>query len=149
VGLTRGEQSTEIAASPEVCFEAIVDYDSFPAWQHAVEEVEVVELGGDGLAKLVEFDVDAKFRRVTYRLRYHYDRPGRVSWDFVEGHGVEHVDGEYLFEPAGEHTLATYKLGIDAGIPIPGLIARRLNDQVMKRSVEDLKREAERRAGSA
>ncbi len=148
MGLTRGEQTAEIAASPEDCFEAIADYESFPDWQRAVERVEVIERYPDGLGKIVEFDVDAKFRRVTYRLHYHYDRPGRVWWDFVEGDGVEHVDGEYLLKPAGERTLATYRLGIDAGIPIPGLIARRLNDQVMKRSVEDLKREAERRGGS-
>jgi hypothetical protein len=57
------------------------------------------------------------------------------------------VEGEYLLEPAGGGTLATYRLGIDAGIPIPGLIARKLNGQVLKRAAEDLKREAERRAG--
>ena len=144
--MSRGEQAAEVEASPDACFEAIVDYESFPEWQHAVARAEVLERYPDGLGKVVEFDVDARFRLVTYRLRYHYERPARVWWDFVEGRGVEHVDGEFLFEPAGERTLATYKLGIDAGVPIPGLIARRLNDQVMKRSVQDLKREAERRA---
>jgi ribosome-associated toxin RatA of RatAB toxin-antitoxin module len=149
LGLSRGEQAVEVAAPPETCFEAIVDYESFPDWQRAVERAEVLERYPDGLGKVVEFDVDAKFRRVTYRLRYHYDRPRRAWWDFVEGDGVEHVDGEYLFEPTEEGALAIYRLGIDAGIPIPGLIARRLNHQVMKRSVEDLKREAERRARTA
>jgi hypothetical protein len=148
LGVSRGEQAAEIEASPETCFEAIVDYESFPDWQQAVHRVDVLERYADGLGKVVEFDVDAKFRHVTYRLHYHYDGPGRVWWDFVEGRGVEHVDGEYVFEPSGERTLATYRLGIDAGIPIPGLIARRLNEQVMKRSVQDLKREAERRASA-
>lgn len=146
MGLTRGEQTAEIAATPEACFEAIVDYETFPEWQAAVNGIEVLERYPDGLGRLVEVHVDAKFRQVSYRLRYHYDRPRRVWWDFVEGDGVEHVDGELLLEPAGDGTRATYRLGIDAGIPIPGLIARKLNGEVMKRSVEDLKREAERRA---
>ena len=31
-------------------------------------------------------------------------------------------------------------------MPVPGFLARRLEREMMKRSVEDLKREAERRA---
>ena len=111
---------------------------------------EVVERGPDGLGKIVELEVDAKVRKVTYRLRYHYDPPHRLWWDFVEGDGVSYIDGEYLFEPDGDGTRATYRLGVDAGVPIPGFIAKRLNQGVMGRSVRDLKAEAEARylAGS-
>ena len=104
MGANAGEQVLEIDAPPELCFETIVDYETFPDWQNAVESVEVIERDPDGRGRIVEFQVDAKFRKVTYRL------------------------------------------GIDAGIPIPGLIARKLNGQVLKRAAEDLKREAERRA---
>ena len=147
MGTSAGEQVLEIAAAPELCFETIVDYESFPDWQDAVEAVEVIERDPEGRGRVVEFQVDAKFRKVTYRLHYHYEFPTRIWWDFVEGHGVEDVEGEYLLEPSEDGTRATYRLGIDAGIPIPGLIARRLNGQVLKRAAEDLKREAERRAG--
>jgi uncharacterized membrane protein len=145
MGVHSAEQQIGIEAPPDACFEAITDYETFPGWQDAVIAVEVHERYPDGLGKLVEVKVDAKFREVTYRLHYHYDRPGRIWWDFVEGHGVEHVEGEYLFEPSGDGTLATYRLGIDPGVPVPGLIARRLNQGVMKRSVKDLKAEVERR----
>jgi Polyketide cyclase / dehydrase and lipid transport len=147
VGVSRAEQALEIAAPPETCFEAIVDFGTYPAWQEAVIRTDVVERYRDGLGKVVELEVDAKVRRVTYRLRYHYDRPGRLWWDFVEGDGVTYIDGEYLFEPVGTGaTRATYRLGIDAGVPIPGFIARRLNEGVMRRAIEDLRREAERRS---
>jgi ribosome-associated toxin RatA of RatAB toxin-antitoxin module len=143
MGLSWGEQSAEIAASPEACFGAIVEYETFPEWQDAVVATEVIERDDDGLGKIVEVHVDAKVRRVRYRLRYHYDRPHRVWWDFDEGDGVHDVEGEYTFEPRDGGTLATYRLGIDAGVPIPGLIARRLNRGVMRRTVDDRKRRAE------
>jgi uncharacterized membrane protein len=143
MGIARGEQSAQIEAPPDACFDAITDYETFPEWQQAVISTEVLERYPDGLGKLVEVHVDAKFRHVRYRLRYHYDPPRRVWWDFVEGDGVEDVEGEYTFEAADGATLATYRLGIDAGVPIPGLIARRLNNGVMRRSVEDLKRRVE------
>jgi carbon monoxide dehydrogenase subunit G len=144
MGISWGEQSVRIEAPPEQCFDAIVDYESFPEWQDAVISTDVLERYRDGLGKVVEVHVDAKFRRVRYRLHYHYDRPNRVWWDFVEGDGVQDVEGEYSFEPSDGGTLATYRLGIDAGVPIPGLIARRLNAGVMRRSVEDLRRRVER-----
>jgi hypothetical protein len=60
---------------------------------------------------------------------------------------VAAVEGEYLLEPEGQDaTLATYRLGIDPGIPVPGLVARRLTKGVMRRSVTDLRDEVERRA---
>jgi carbon monoxide dehydrogenase subunit G len=146
MGIHRAEQTIEIAASPEDCFGVITDYETFPDWQEAVIRVEVLERYGDGLGKIVEVTADAKFREVTYRLHYHYERPARISWDFVSGHGVEHIEGEYLLEPDDGGTLATYRLGIDPGVPVPALLARRLNRSVMKRSVEDLRDEVARRA---
>jgi len=148
MGTSRGEHTVEIAATPDQCFATIVDYESFPEWQDAVDSVKVMERDTDGRGEIVELHVDAKFRQVRYRLHYHYEPPRRVWWEFLDGDGVEYIDGEYVLEPAGEGTRATYRLGIDAGIPIPGLIARRLNGQVMKRAAEDLKREAERRAAT-
>ena len=149
VGIHRAEQSAEIEAPPEACFEAIVDYESFPDWQQAVEAIEVIDRDPDGRGRHVRVEVDAKLKRIAYTLHYHYEPPHRVWWDFVDGDGVAHIDGEYVFEPldGGRRTRATYRLGIDPGVPVPGLVARRLNQGVMRRSVRDLRDEVERRTG--
>jgi uncharacterized protein YndB with AHSA1/START domain len=147
MGLHWAEHSVEIAASPQECFDAIVDYETFPQWQNAVEATEVLERNRKKLGELVRFEVDGKVRKVGYVLRYHYDAPDRITWDFVEGHGISNVEGAYTFEDTGRGTtIATYRLGVDPGRGIPGPVAKRMNKQVMKRSVEDLKDEVERRA---
>jgi hypothetical protein len=132
-----------------VVFEVAIDYDTFPAWQAAVQRVGVLGRDGAGRGELVRFEIDAKVRRIAYTLRYHYDPPGRIWWDFVEGDGVADVEGEYELEPLDDgRTRVTYRLGIDPGVPVPGLLARRLSRGVMKRSVTDLRDEVERRAAS-
>ena len=141
----RAERSIAIAATPGLCFATASDYATFPAWQDAVLAVEILERDGDGRGSVVEFMTDVKLRQVRYRLRYHYDHLRRIWWDFVEGDGVAHIDGEYRFEPDGDGTLVTYALGIDPGVPVPGLLARRANATSMKRSLEDLRDEVERR----
>src|SRR5918999_5135059 len=139
MGVHSAEQQIEILAPPEACFDAITDYETFTEWQEPVRAVEVLDRYPDGLGRTVELTVDAKVREVHYRLNYHYDRPRRIWWDFLEGRGIEHIEGEYLFEPTEDGTLATYRVGIDPGIRVPGLLARRLNKGVMRKSVEELK----------
>jgi uncharacterized membrane protein len=150
MGLNWAEHTVEIDAPIETCFDAIVDYESFPAWQGAVDDTQVLERDRDGLGKVVRLFIDAKVRKVDYTLDYRYDRPERIEWDFVEGNGINGADGHYLFEELGDgRTRATYKLGLEVGIPMPGMVARRVHKQTLKASVEDLKREAERRAAGA
>ena len=150
MGTHSAEQSTEIDAPLEACFEAAIDYETFPDWQRAVERVEVMERDAEGRGELVRFEIDAKVKRVSYTLRYHYERPSRIWWEFVEGDGVADVEGEYSIEAVddGARTRVTYRLGIDPGVPVPGLIARRLNQGVMRRSVTDLRDEVDRRMAS-
>jgi uncharacterized membrane protein len=150
MGLNWAEHSVEIAAPIETCFEAIIDYETFPKWQGAVVDTEVLDWDKKGRGKRVRLFVDAKVRKVDYTLDYRYEEPERIEWDFVEGNGINGADGHYLFEDlGGGRTRATYKLGLEVGIPLPGPVARRAHKSTLKGSVEDLKREAERRAASA
>ena len=147
MGMSWAEHTIEIAAPIGTCFEAITDYDSFPGWQSAVDRVEVIDRTDDGLGRRVRLFVDAKVRKIDYTLEYRYEPPGRIEWDFVEGNGMRDVDGVYTLEESGSgRTRATYKLGADPEIPVPGPVARRVHRQLVKRSVEDLRTEAERRA---
>jgi len=150
MGLNWAEHTLEIDAPVETSFDAIVDYESFPDWQNAVESVEVLSRTEEGLGEQVRLFVDAKVRKIDYTLRYRYRPPHTIEWDFVEGNGMRAVDGVYSLEEAGPgRTRATYRLGADPAIPVPGPVARRVHRQLVKRSVEDLKREAERRSAGA
>ena len=150
MGLNWAEHSLEIAAPIETCFAAIIDYETFPKWQGAVVDTEVLDWDAKGRGKRVRLFVDAKVRKVDYTLDYRYDEPDRIEWDFVEGNGINDADGHYLFEDlGGGRTRATYKLGLEVGIPLPGPVARRAHRSTLKGSVEDLKREAEQRAASS
>lgn len=135
--------SLVIEAEPGACFREITDYETFPEWQSAVKEVDVLSHGTDGRAQDVRFVIDAKVRAVSYTLRYSYEQPHLVTWEYLDG-DVKSVDGEFLFEDRRDGTtLATYTLDIDPGVWLPGRVKKMLTDQVMKRSVEDLKRRVE------
>jgi uncharacterized membrane protein len=141
--LKKGSQEALIAAPPQACFEAITDYETFPDWQNAVESVEVVSRWPDGLGREVAFRIDAKVKKIGYRLSYSYDEPHLITWEYLGG-DVKDIDGSFEFEDQGDgSTLAVYSVALDAGVWLPGPVARILNGQVMKQSVEDLKRRVE------
>ena len=84
MGMSWAEHTEEIDAPIDVCFDAIVDYESFPGWQGAVDSVKVTSRTKDGLGEDVHLFVDAKVRKIDYVLRYRYDRPTEIRWDFVD-----------------------------------------------------------------
>ena len=145
MGRKRAERQIVIDATPKRCFEALVDYETFPEWQRAVRACEVLTRDRDGRGKEVVFEVDAKVRSVSYTLDYSYEEPHLISWRYVEG-DVRDVDGEFVFEDLGDgKTLATYALRLDPGLPLPGRLMNLLSEQVMQGSMEDLKHRVEGR----
>ena len=143
MGKKRSEQQIVIEAAPRECFEALVDYDTFADWQDPVKRADVLTRYDDGRGRDVEFEIDAKVRTVRYVLRYSYEEPHSITWEFLEG-DVKDVEGEYVLEDKGDGaTLATYSLHIDPGVWVPGPLQKVLNHQVMRRSMEDLKRHVE------
>lgn len=137
------EHQIVIAAGPQACFDALVEYDTFPDWQSAVKSAEVLSRDGEGRGREVAFEIDAKVRTVRYTLEYSYEPPHRIGWGYVDG-DVRDVDGEYIFEDRGDGTtLATYSLALDPGVWLPGALARVLSEQVMKGQMEELKARVE------
>jgi uncharacterized membrane protein len=135
--------SVVIEADPAACFAEITAYETFPEWQSPVKEVQVLNRDEQGRGRDVRFQIDAKVRQVSYTLRYAYDPPHAISWEYLEG-DVKSIDGDYLFEDQDDGTTkATYSLEIDPGVWLPGRVKKMLTEQVMKQSVEDLKRRVE------
>jgi len=138
-----GSHSEIVAGSPEACFLAITSWETYPQWQSSVRSCRILDRDPDGHWELVETVVDAKLRGVRYVLRYHYERPNRIWWEYVEG-DVRSITGDYLLEPHEDGaTRITYHLQIDAGLFVPGPIKKFLTETAMKTSVREVKARVE------
>jgi ribosome-associated toxin RatA of RatAB toxin-antitoxin module len=145
VGVDRAESSIEIGAPVTACFDAVLDFESYPQWQSAVIECRVHERDEQGRGSVVETVADGRVRQVRYILAYTYDPPDRIAWTLVEG-DPKSIEGEYAFEPSGGGTLVTYRLAVDLGryaALIPGDVKRKMTEHLMRTSVEELKTRAE------
>lgn len=149
MGLQWAEHTVDIAATPDQVFDAITDYETFPGWQSAVLGIKVTESDRKTkLGEVVDFEVDGKIRTIYYTLRFHYDRPEKITWDFLEGRGINQMDGGWEIKPSDDGATATYQVGVSVS-GVPGPILKRTQRGTVKKAAEDLKAEAERRAGAA
>jgi hypothetical protein len=138
-------RQVDIAAGREACFAVLTDYERLPRWQSRVSECRVLSRDDAGRGREVEYAIDAKLRTVRYRLRHSYDEPAWVGSDYLGG-DFRDFAGEYHFTSRDGGTRVTFHLRIDPGLRVPGRTAKLLNDAVMGRALEDLKREVERAA---
>ena len=91
---------------------------------------------------VIEFEVDAKVKRVRYRLRQIYEEPQRIASEYLGG-DFRDFAGEWRFIAADGGTRAELDLRIDPGRFVPRPVRDAIADAVMRRSLSDLKRHLE------
>jgi ribosome-associated toxin RatA of RatAB toxin-antitoxin module len=133
-------RSEEINATPQACFDALTDFDKLPSWQGSVKSVRVLERDAEGRGSVIEFEVDARVKRVRYRLRQVYDEPKRIGSEYLGG-DFRDFTGEWRFVALdGGRTRTELDLRIDPGRFVPGPVRSAISDAVMRRALSDLKR---------
>ena len=132
-------RSTEIAATPQACYDALTDFEHLTDWQGAVRSVEVLERDDQGRGTVVEYEVDAKVKKVRYTLRQVHEPPRRLGSEYLGG-DFRDFSGEWRFvELSPERTRAELDLRIDPGGFVPGPLRGAIADAVMRRALKDLK----------
>jgi ribosome-associated toxin RatA of RatAB toxin-antitoxin module len=137
------EGSIDIHATPREILEVISDFESYPDWVGNMEEVEVLERDRRGRGSVVAFRLRTPVLTAAYTLAYRYGpRAAGVSWTYREG-TLDDLSGSYDLEALEDATRVTYRLDVELGMPLPGLVKRQAARQIVKSALNDLKRRVE------
>lgn len=135
--------SIDIAAPAEKIFAVATDLEKYPEWNANIKKVEVKESDDEGRPTTVWMQVDAKIKTVSYTLAYDYSgAPDSFSWDLVDG-DVKELSGSYEFDEFDDVTEVRYETSIDPGFPMPGMLRRQAQRQIVKGALQDLKKRVE------
>ncbi|GAA2070219.1 SRPBCC family protein [Williamsia deligens] len=143
------EQSIVINADPDAVMAVIADFERYPEWVSAADEVTITEpgTGADGTqrARRVRFRLDAGVLRDTYELAYTWSADGAsVEWELVSSELQTAQHGRYtLVQQASGSTKVTYRLTVDLAIPIIGALKRRAEKAITDAALKELKKRVE------
>ena len=139
------KDSIDVSATAEEVFAVATDFEAYPNWNASIKKVEVKETDSEGRGTKVWYEVDAKIKVLTYTLGYDYsDAPRSFSWDLVDG-DVKELSGSYTFDEFEDVTEVVYETAVDAGFPIPKLLKRQAQRQIVRGALEGLKKRVESR----
>jgi uncharacterized membrane protein len=132
---------TEVVNAPvDKIVDALTSFETFPEWQGAVMECEVLERDDEGRGSLVRMKVDAKVRKVEYVVRYSYDLPNSLRWEQVSGDLKENT-GKYTFASRDDgSTDVTVDIVAEVGFFVPGPMKKLIREQSLKNSIRELKK---------
>jgi ribosome-associated toxin RatA of RatAB toxin-antitoxin module len=138
------EGSIDVDATPKEIMAVVADFESYPDWVGNMEDVEVLERDGRGRGSVVAFRLRTPVMSAEYTLEYKYaPRAGGVSWTYREG-TLDDLSGAYDLEPLDPVTTrVTYRLDVELGMPLPGLLKRQAAKQIVRSALNDLKRRVE------
>lgn len=138
------EGTTEVVATPAEVMAVVADFEAYPEWVGALEEVEVLARDRRGRGTRVAFRLRTPVGDQAYTLAYRYrPRDAGVTWTYVEG-TLDDLAGSYELEPTADGTTrVTYRLEVALGVPLPGLVKRQAARQIVRSALADLKRRVE------
>ena len=127
-------------ATAEEVFEVATDFTAYPNGTH-IKRVEIKERRRGprhpGLLRGRREDQDRHLH-----ARYDTDAPDSFSWDLVDG-TVKELTGSYSFDEFDDVTEVQYETRIDPGFPLPGLLKRQAEKQIVRGALADLKKRVE------
>jgi carbon monoxide dehydrogenase subunit G len=137
------EGHVEVAATPREVMAVLTDFEAYPDWVGNLERVEVLGHDRRGRGTRVAFQVRTPVLSASYTLTYTYAAGDQgMAWAYLEG-TLDDMSGSYRLEPGGDGTLVTYRLAVELGVPLPGLLKRQAASQVGRSALGDLKRRVE------
>jgi hypothetical protein len=139
------EGSITIDAPLSSVMDVIADYEAYPVWA-GVKSATVLERGPGDRATRVAFEVDVPvLGKASYTLAYRY-APGDLglSWSTIEARGaVRELHGEYLLNEIDDQTDVTYRLSVELGVLVPGMLRTEGAKRVIEAALKGLKERVE------
>ena len=133
----------EINAPAEKCYNIMIDFESYPRWQKAVDTSTILKTHSSG--QIVEFKADLLFKTFRYVLDYRFSQDEhRFEWDMLEG-DIPAITGFFSIEniTGDNKCIATYSLTINPGFWVPQSLIYFTKKFVMLGVLKDLKKIAE------
>ena len=142
MNVTSSQQITIAAPVGEVS--AVVhDVANQCTWWPGMLASDVLEVDDDGRVVRARIVNDVKVARDTFEVRYAYTDTS-MTWELTAPSRAQRSQqGSWTFDGDEDSTRATLTLTIDASLPLPGFVQRKVVGDAVRSATDALKRHCE------
>ncbi|PIR23610.1 MAG: cyclase [Deltaproteobacteria bacterium CG11_big_fil_rev_8_21_14_0_20_45_16] len=134
------ERVFEINAPVATVYKVISDLKAYPEFLSTTDFVEVKREGDETFAK---FKINV-IKEISYTLRFCFDPPHGLAWDFVRGDLMKDNRGFWKLEDLGDgRTRATYGIDVKFGWMVPKTIVNTLTELQLPELLDSFKKRSE------
>lgn len=143
------ESSITIDKPLEDVLAVIQDVDCYPKWADQIDQATTTAKDDQGRSAVAQFTINASVFKDQYDLAYTWPddetaRPYLVEWHLVTGKNITALDGCYeLQETSATSTTVVYRLAVELGIKVPGILKRKAERSIVNNALAGLKKHVE------
>ncbi len=138
-----GSKSITINAPLADVLAIVRDVDGQAEWFPGTISSEVLESDADGLPVRAKLVNDVKVAKDEFELDY-TNTDDSISWKLAApSKAQKEQTGSWKFADKGGATEATFSLTIDASLPMPGFMQKKVLNDTLKNGTNALKKKAE------
>lgn len=142
-------KTVEVAAGPGLIVAIVVDYEAYPQWNEEIAAVEILERLPDGRPIKVRMRVELTGMSSTNIIEIAYLNEAQVATRVVESDIFAKQEQTFSIVPMGPTCLLTVDMDVEAKLPIPAPMVKKLANQVLEHLADNLKARAEELASGA
>jgi len=136
-------KTVEVSADSKTILAIVADFEAYPEWNDEVKAVYVLARYDDGRPSQLRIDTEISGHAHTYIQAVYYPSPSQIQTVMQQGDLFSKQDQLFSVVEMGPSSLLTVDLDVETTLAVPGMMVKKLANDVLDHLAGNLKTRAE------
>lgn len=141
-------KTVEVAAAPDTIMSIVADFEAFPEWNQEIKGCWVLARYDDGRPSQLRIDLEIQGIAGTYIAAVYYPNPMQIYTTLQQGDLFTKHEQTFSVVPTGAMSLLTVDMELEAALPLPSPMVKKVISDALDYLADNLKGRAEQLAAS-
>ncbi len=136
-------KTVEVNAETKSILDIVADFEAYPEWNDEVKAVYILARYDDGRPSQLRIDTLVSGHEHTYIQAVYYPSPSQIQTVMQQGELFSKQEQLFSVVEMGPASLLTVDLDVETTLPVPGVMMKKLANDVLDHLAGNLKTRAE------
>ena len=136
-------KTVEVNADAKSILDIVADFEAYPEWNDEVKAVYILARYDDGRPSQLRIDTVVSAHEHTHIQAVYYPSPSQIQTVMQQGELFSKQEQLFSVVEMGPSSLLTVDLDVETTLTVPGMIVKKLANDVLEHLAGNLKGRAE------